>query len=465
MSKTARRLFKNQGRASAAASDAEFESDGYLSDGSVLSIDDSPGTPPGVEIDMAEELRTALDGLLEKRASTREDALEKLIRLLGNHYLADEVDPLLDTVQDYVLKAARRDKSAAENTLAAKALGLYFLTIGPDHESRFVDVRDALLDLITKTTAGRSEPVRAALVDVLTLACFVAGSTEHTRDLLLALDELAAGTFKFLCARAEASGSAAAAAAAAAQASSTSGVAKTRLATAGSASNTLTGARFLPNLLACIGVLASTAPRSVMDTVVTRSLPVYLQILESGVIGAETKILAAENLAIFVECGALASDAPELEPATALLQALTGNGGSASGAGLDVASVKSVAQRDRKAQRAAFRDVLAFLDAGDAPHLKLKFRKENVVLQTWAHLRQLYLIRASLGAAVHVHFLRNPLLRDIFGFSLAEDAGLSRAERRALYSQSGEIARSRTQHLQKQRSIRANKIGGYFGDD
>ncbi|ORZ33087.1 interferon-related developmental regulator-domain-containing protein [Catenaria anguillulae PL171] len=511
MSKTARRLFKrgNAGsgyNSSAPASDAEFESDSDA--GSVLSIDDYvypfPDTPPGgnsdnegdddsssgsggAHRDLGHDLRAALDGLLEKRASTREDHLAKIIRLLGNHYMAAELDSLVDTALDALVRCAKKEKSQTENIAAAKALGIYFVTIGPGHESRYTEVVDTLLPLVTKLTAGRPEPVRCALSDLVTLACFTTGSADHTSTLLTTFADLAASTFRKLVQANEASAGNAALKAAQAAVSATSGEAKVTIKSQQGIEK-LPGGKLLPVLLADLGVLCTVARPGAVRSVAGALGEMLLKVLGCTCVSAETKILAAENVAMLVEVGALdrpdddndhgnatsntpaspssikADETVTADPATIVTRAirmLTDLTSSSSTSSDLATSVKSTNQRDRKSQRAAFRDVLAYLESETPPHLKLKFRKEQVVLNTWAQLRQLYMFRAALGQSVHVHFLLNPLLRDVFDFHFTEDAGLSKAERKAMYNPSSEYARQRTQMLAKQRRVRASKIGQF----
>ncbi|KAI9216216.1 interferon-related developmental regulator-domain-containing protein [Blastocladiella britannica] len=473
MSKTARKLFKqstsrrSDGFESGLSSAPVSDDDGYNSEGSVLSLDDysPPGTPTGVEIDYAEELNQQLDALLEKRASTREAALATLIQLLGTHYLPEELDAVADTALDYLLRCVKRDKAVAENVLAAKALSLYFITLGPGHESRYAELAATALPLLTKPKADRSDAVRAALSESLTAGCFVTGTPDDAATLITAIATTSLATYRHMLSRATTSSATAAAAAAL---SATSGVAKvTHHATASTAATALPGARLLPPLLAHLGALCTVAGRTAaVHVAAIEHAPTYVRLLSSPAVSSEAKVLAAENVALFHEVGALGStdveesttEGDEEESHHPLIERIaTVLGDVMGGAGTET-SVKAIAQRDRKSQRAAFRDVLSYLDSDVAPSLKLKFRKENVVLSTWCQLRQLYLFRTILGAQVHVHFLRNPLMRDVFGFTADLDAGLSKQERRFVHHPSSEASRAKTMHLAKQRQVRASKI-------
>ncbi|KAJ3369604.1 Interferon- developmental regulator 2 [Allomyces arbusculus] len=451
MSRTAKRLLRQQlkGR----DTDQSDMSDDASSE---VSLDgDAPSLLPS-ELNVDDELNAILDGLLEKRAATREDHLTRLVRLLGHKFIADNLESCQDTTMDHLLRCIKKDKSNNEAILASKALALFFLTIGADQETRYADTKEAVHDLIFKPTSGRPEPVRCALVDLLAMACFVAGNPADTHALLESLTDLGTATLAKIVARSEASGSAAAMASAAAAGSATSGVSSAAVKAATNASTAAAshaGARLLVNILAAIGLLLTVAPMgSVRDFVARAATPLLIQTVQVGtVVATDARIIAAEIMALLSEREALADvDEDDLDRFLAVLSSATGTE--------DPASVKGIAQRDRKAQRAAFRDVAAYFDERTPPHLKLRFKNENVELSSWTQLRQLSAFRQLLGPALHVHFLENPLLRSLFGFTASEDSG---ADRKAMYNPSSEASKLRTQHLKKQRQVRQNKLALY----
>lgn len=94
-------------------------------------------------------------------------------------------------------------------------------------------------------------------------------------------------------------------------------------------------------------------------------------------------------------------------------------------------SHKYRAKKDRKQQRATFRDILQFIEVvlliyylilfiyfffqnDNVPELQVKFGKEVLVLDTWARRIQYESLCNILGPSINAHLTENELLRDIF---------------------------------------------------
>jgi len=71
---------------------------------------------------------------------------------------------------------------------------------------------------------------------------------------------------------------------------------------------------------------------------------------------------------------------------------------------------------ERKVQRSAFRDILKTVEEGDRVQEKLKFKKQTIYFSTWAKIVELNAFRDVLAEGLHVHFLENELLQDLFNF-------------------------------------------------
>uniref|UniRef100_A0A915JXW2 Interferon-related developmental regulator 1 n=1 Tax=Romanomermis culicivorax TaxID=13658 RepID=A0A915JXW2_ROMCU len=115
-------------------------------------------------------------------------------------------------------------------------------------------------------------------------------------------------------------------------------------------------------------------------------------------------------------------------------------------------SAKFHAKRDRRVQRATFRDVHAAIKNNDVPEIKIKFGTENLTLDSWAmklcysmlctflrggintHLQQNYVIRdkLSLGAPISeaVSHKATKLERQIFNQSVNKARNLARGKQR-----------------------------------
>ncbi|XP_057655175.1 interferon-related developmental regulator 2 isoform X2 [Diorhabda carinulata] len=77
-------------------------------------------------------------------------------------------------------------------------------------------------------------------------------------------------------------------------------------------------------------------------------------------------------------------------------------------------SHKYRAKKDRKQQRATFRDILQFIENDVVPELQIKFGKETLMLDSWVRRKQYEMLCNILGPSINVHLTDNDLLREIF---------------------------------------------------
>ncbi|KAJ8945113.1 hypothetical protein NQ318_001578 [Aromia moschata] len=77
-------------------------------------------------------------------------------------------------------------------------------------------------------------------------------------------------------------------------------------------------------------------------------------------------------------------------------------------------SHKYRAKKDRKQQRATFRDILQFIENGTITDIQVKFGKEVLPLDTWTRRKQYETLCNILGPSINIHLTENDLLRDIF---------------------------------------------------
>ncbi|KAG0240170.1 Interferon- developmental regulator 2 [Actinomortierella wolfii] len=135
--------------ASRANSDAE--DDAYSETSAVDHDDDDWGPPPsgsGIQRDNREtsleaQIKEVIEGLNEKRASTREEALSKLSTYLTQRYAAEALDSERDELIDLLKKSIKRG-GTRECIAAAGVLALVFITIGEDEEKMFTDLAPLL---------------------------------------------------------------------------------------------------------------------------------------------------------------------------------------------------------------------------------------------------------------------------------------------------------------------------------
>jgi len=133
------------------------------------------------------------------------------------------------------------------------------------------------------------------------------------------------------------------------------------------------------------------------------SLEKLSELLESPHL--DVRMAAGEALALIYELGREESEDFEEDFALDITENLKQ---------LATDSHKYRAKKDRKQQRATFRDILQFIEDDAVPELSIKFGKETLVLDTWTRRKQYEALCNILGPSINVHLTDNDLLRDVF---------------------------------------------------
>uniref|UniRef100_A0A1D1ZUG1 Interferon-related developmental regulator N-terminal domain-containing protein n=1 Tax=Auxenochlorella protothecoides TaxID=3075 RepID=A0A1D1ZUG1_AUXPR len=140
----------------------------------------------GVEEYMDDPFEASIEGLYEKRTTTREGSLTKLVALLSSQWQYEECALREETLFQLFLRSLRRGKGA-EARLGARALGLHAITLGagPAVERMHAEALP-VLEPIALTGQG---PERCSAIDALSMLCFV--GAEGPPETLACMDILA----------------------------------------------------------------------------------------------------------------------------------------------------------------------------------------------------------------------------------------------------------------------------------
>ncbi|CAG9772789.1 unnamed protein product [Ceutorhynchus assimilis] len=133
------------------------------------------------------------------------------------------------------------------------------------------------------------------------------------------------------------------------------------------------------------------------------------ELLESAHL--EVRMAAGEALALIYEIGREESDDFEDDFALDLIETLKQ---------LATDSHKYRAKKDRKQQRATFRDILQFIEEDMISEVQIKFGKDVLTLDTWVRRKQYDALCNILGPSINQHLIDNDLLKDIFEFETTE---------------------------------------------
>lgn len=119
----------------------------------------------------------------------------------------------------------------------------------------------------------------------------------------------------------------------------------------------------------------------------------------------EVRLSAGEALAVIFELGREYDQEYEQEWALDLVEILKD---------LATDSNKFRAKKDRKQQRASFRDILRYIEDDTIPESNIKFGKEVLYLEGWCARTQYNSCCRLLGPGINIHLSENQLLREIF---------------------------------------------------
>ena len=151
----------------------------------------------------------------------------------------------------------------------------------------------------------------------------------------------------------------------------------------------------------------------------------------------DVRMTAGEAIALLLECGK-GHDDEFLEENIIELIEMTKQ--------LATDSQKFRAKRDRKQQRATFRDVLHYVEEEISPEITVQVgngvTKEQLILDNWSVHHQYNVICSVLGSGMNIHIKENDFIRDIFQMGVKIDATqvtlkkLNKNEKRAIQAAS-----------------------------
>jgi hypothetical protein len=118
----------------------------------------------------------------------------------------------------------------------------------------------------------------------------------------------------------------------------------------------------------------------------------------------DVRIVAGETIALVLECGRSQDEEYLDEHIRDLVE---------SAKSLATDSHKYRAKRDRKTQRATFRDVVRYLEEDISPEISIRFGTESLLIDSWAVHHQYSALCAAMGPGMTVHLQDNEFLRDI----------------------------------------------------
>uniref|UniRef100_A0A1B0GQ90 Interferon-related developmental regulator N-terminal domain-containing protein n=1 Tax=Phlebotomus papatasi TaxID=29031 RepID=A0A1B0GQ90_PHLPP len=319
-----------------------------------------------------EKFVQALENAQEKSIQTRLGALQAACEILMLRFMPDTVDDRKITLIDIIEKALRRGKGA-EQANAAKLAPLLSIQLAGD------DIIPKGLNqtlIVTAQDNSVSYEARAKCCTALGLINFL--SEDNIGDILSHMknfESIFCGSYL--------------------KGDHTPSSASAEAAVLHSAA--LGAWSLLLTLLPPGDFVSFMKERTLLPT-----LPNLIGMLRSPHL--EVRMTAGEAIALVLECGRIHDEdfmdehLPDLIDMTKQLA---------------TDSQKFRAKRDRKTQRATFRDVLRYIEDEISPEINVRFGKETLVLNTWSMHHQYTAVCSAIGSGINVHLAENDFLRDV----------------------------------------------------
>ncbi|XP_014475390.1 PREDICTED: interferon-related developmental regulator 2 [Dinoponera quadriceps] len=326
-----------------------------------------------------EKLREAIDGLTQKSAKGRTICFNGIEKIFAIKYIPDFVEDRKMTIADAVERSLKKGRGDEQPT-AARLSTLLCVQLGAFESAEVVcrDLKSTLTFIASDNTA--SVHARAECCWALSMNQFLSGNdADDTVEIMQLLSSIFSGSYlKGNGAIANISADTAALHAAAISS-------WTLLLTVMTSAN-------------IYNLLASDKTNSYMP-----SLNRLRELLESPHL--DVRLSAGEALAVIFELGRDFSCDYEQDWALDLADILKE---------LATDSNKYRAKKDRKQQRANFRDILRYIEEDIVPEMHVRFGQETLYLEGWCARTQYNACCRLLGPGINIHLAENQLLREIF---------------------------------------------------
>lgn len=352
-----------------------------------------------------DKLIQAIENASEKSQQTRITALQAMLEVFMHNCLYDFLDERRVTIMDIIEKALKRGKGQ-EQAIGARMAALLLIQLQGDE-----DIAKTLSPLLNHIVLDKSASSEARSKSCLSLALmqFLSGEDNIGDNIILC--QMFEGIFSGSYVKGDSTPS-----------SATQDAATLHAAALGSWALLLT---LIP-------------PSDVVSLIQTKQIGSFknlMGLLQSQHLDVRTT--AGEAIALLLECGRIHNEDFLEEHIDDLIE-ITKQ--------LSTDSQKFRAKRDRKQQRATFRDVLHYIEDETLPDIQVQvgsgISKETLTLDSWTLNHQYNTICNALGSGMNFHLYENDLMRDVFGMGERLDSTqissikLSKTEKKAIQAAS-----------------------------
>jgi len=352
-----------------------------------------------------------LEELRNKDSKTRENSLRTLQALFSQKYLSDHVSNRIENLTEQLIISLRKGNES-EGKLAATVTSLFLTQLGQPDDELFIKFRDAILPTLRDET--KSPSIRKNYARAIGIICFIASEEiSSTMELMKILETVFSQSYL--------------------SSDRTSPILTHEIQELSTAA------------LASWCLLASTLPNNLAHDLIRTYLPEKIPgLIDSN--DADLRNQAGETIAVLYE---IARDIQSIfaEPPESLLITLEKKANE---------SAKYRGKKEKRLQRATFREIYHSFEEGTSPEFDVKFGRETLEISSWTNRLYYNTFSNLLATGMNVHLKENGFLRSVFNLDDLEidDAQQSKGNRFDRQLANKAAFKVRTQALNK---IRANK--------
>ncbi|KAL0480866.1 interferon-related protein [Acrasis kona] len=345
------------------------------------------------EKDWEDKLLDAIDGLTEKRATTRLSNLQTVYDIMSEKHAKAALKGRIDTLTHGVITCVQRGTSDKECILGIETLSLITITVGSPQGAKPIRGSDDSLHL--------SDELRQRVRELLTLKCVEGKSNDANQNVRHAA-VMALAIVAFV----EDDGR---------EVASEMGMCKKFEDTYMSKEPDMS---ILAQAITGWTLMASITPTHIQaSSLLQRIKPRLIKCLNKG--DLNVKIACGEALALLYEAVHKdlrhAEDEGEFSDEEILKE--TDDEWMAQLNQLSTQTTKQVAKKDRSVQKSSFRDIIETIEQGTRPQVKFIVKKTTLTFDDWRSIVQYNALRTVLGSGLIHHVSDNEFVRDVFNVS------------------------------------------------
>ncbi|CAF3458458.1 unnamed protein product [Rotaria socialis] len=362
-----------------------------------------------------EKLDSAIEGLRNKDLKTRESALRTTQVLFCQKYLPEAVANRSENLIEQLVACLKKG-SESEGKLAAIVASLFCVQLGESNDELFIKFREAIMPILRDETKPPS--LRTSYAQAIGIICFIAcEEISSTFDLMKSLETIFSKSYLLHD--------------------------KTPPIVTHDLQELHTAA------LASWRLLFTTMPSSHAHDLIRLYAPEKIPgLIESS--DADLRNQAGETIAVLYEI-AREINSIFANPSESLLITLDKKANE---------SVKYKGKKEKRVQRATFREIYNSFEEGTNPDITIKFAREVLEISSWTSRLYYNDFSNLLGAGMNVHLKENGFLRSVFNLDDAAAGDKQQAKGNRFERQLANKAafKLRTQALQKTRDNKVTRI-------